>query len=190
MVDYGNKMLGSIKLLQEVISQAANYLLTKSKASFSPATTQYFDLDDARSLAWGVPVQTVVQVGDAPSRVVFYNSHARRRQELVTLRVSRAEVRVYVMAMLDDQEEEETQASQLSPVFRADGEISNEEFELTFLVTVPALGLQSYYLRELKSEDGPNDEMSVAKIKIFNTKSQPFQVMGNFHLQLLTNLTL
>ena len=177
MVDYGNKMLGSIKLLQEVISQAANYLLTKSKASFSPATTQYFDLDDARSLAWGVPVQTVVQVGDAPSRVVFYNSHARRRQELVTLRVSRAEVRVYVMAMLDDQEEEETQPSQLSPVFRADGEISNEEFELTFLVTVPALGLQSYYLRELKSEDGPNDEMSVAKIKIFNTKSQPFQVI-------------
>merc|ERR1719191_1121730 len=78
--------------------------------------------------------------------------------------------------MLDDQEEEETQASQLSPVFRADGEISNEEFELTFLVTVPALGLQSYYLRELKSEDGPNDEMSVAKTKIFNTKSQPFQV--------------
>ena len=177
VVDYGNKMLGSIKLLQEVISQAANYLLTKSKASFSPATTQYFDLDDARSLAWGVPAQTVVQVGDAPSRVVFYNSHARRRQELVTLRVSRAELRVYVMAMLDDQEEEETQPSQLSPVFRADGEISNEEFELTFLVTVPALGLQSYYLRELKSEDGPNDEMSVAKIKIFNSKSQPFQVI-------------
>ena len=64
----------------------------------------------------------------------------------------------------------------MSPVFRSDGEISNEEFELTFLATVPALGLQTYYIREMKSEDGPNDEMSVAKVKIYNTKSQPFQV--------------
>ena len=77
---------------------------------------------------------------------------------------------------VNETEEEETLPSQLSPVFRSDGEISNEEFELTFLATVPALGLQTYYIREMKSEDGPNDEMSVAKVKIYNTKSQPFQV--------------
>ena len=71
---------------------------------------------------------------------------------------------------------EETQPSQISPVFKGDDEISNNEFELTFLVTVPAMGLQTYYVRELKSEDGANDEMSVARVKLFNTKSQPFQV--------------
>ena len=102
---------------------------------------------------------------------------AWRRQELVTLRVSRSDIKVYFMAKVDeDEEEEETEASQLSPVFTKDGEISNEEFELTFLVTIPALGLMSYYIRELKSDDGSNDEMSVAKVKIFNSRSQLFQV--------------
>lgn len=95
---------------------------------------------------------------------------------MVTFRVSKADIKVYQITYLDETEEEETLPSQLSPVFRSDGEISNEEFELTFLATVPALGLQTYYIREMKSEDGPNDEMSVAKVKIYNTKSQPFQV--------------
>ena len=110
------------------------------------------------------------------SNLVSY-SHARRRQELVSLRVSRSDIKVFFMAAVDEgEEEEETEPSQLSPVFTRDGEISNEEFELSFLVTIPALGLMTYYIRELKSDDGPNDEMTVAKVKIFNSKSQPFQV--------------
>ena len=84
---------------------------------------------------------------------------------------------MFFMAAVDEgEEEEETEPSQLSPVFTRDGEISNEEFELSFLVTIPALGLMTYYIRELKSDDGPNDEMTVAQVKIFNSKSQPFQV--------------
>ena len=177
VIDYGNKMLNSISKLQDVISQSANFLLSRNKAGFTPdVNTVYFDLDDHRSNAWGPPSKTVIDIAETPNRVVIYNSHGRRRQEMVTVRVSRSDIKVYVMTMLDDTEEEETLPSQLSPVFRSDGEISNEEFELTFLVTVPALGLQSYYIREMKSEDGPNDEMSVSKVKIYNTRSQPFQV--------------
>ena len=77
VIDYGNKMLGSIDLMQEVISQSANFLLTKNKAGYkdedATTNTQYFDLDDARSMAWGVPQQSVIQITEAPSRVVFYN---------------------------------------------------------------------------------------------------------------------
>ena len=95
----------------------------------------------------------------------------------MSLRVSRSDIKVYFMATVDEgEEEEETEPSQLSPVFTKDGEISNEEFELSFLVTVPALGLMTYHIRELKSDDGPNDEMTVAKVKIYNSRSQPFQV--------------
>ena len=177
VIDYGNKMLNSIELLQDVISQSANFLLNKNKASFTPdLKTEYFDLDDTRSMAWGLPSQTVIQIAEQPIRVVIYNSHARRRQEMVSLRVSKADIKVYIMSLTDDIEEEEILPSQLSPVFNKDGEISNEEFELTFLVTVPSLGLQTYYIKELKSEDGPNDEMTVAKVKIFHSRSQPFQV--------------
>ena len=187
VIDYGNKMLNSIELLQDVISQSANFLLNKNKASFTPdLKTEYFDLDDTRSMAWGLPSQTVIQIAEQPIRVVIYNSHARRRQEMVSLRVSKADIKVYIMSMTDDIEEEEILPSQLSPVFNKDGEISNEEFELTFLVTVPSLGLQTYYIKELKSEDGPNDEMTVAKVKIFHSRSQPFQVIirlvSNFRL--------
>ena len=95
------------------------------------------------------------------------------------------------MAAVDEgEEEEETEPSQLSPVFTRDGEISNEEFELSFLATIPALGLMTYYIRELKSDDGPNDEMTVAKVKIFNSKSQPFQVFYCFPFRFLRKLCL
>ena len=99
----------------------------------------------------------------------------------MSLRVSRSDIKVYFMATVDEgEEEEETEPSQLSPVFTKDGEISNEEFELSFLVTIPALGLMTYYIRELKSDDGPNDEMTVAKVKIYNSRSQPFQVSTSY----------
>merc|ERR1719471_1351482 len=78
--------------------------------------------------------------------------------------------------MIEDEEEEESIPVQISPVFKSDGDISNEQFELTFLATVPALGLQTYFIQQLKAEEGANDDLSVASIKIFNSKSQPFQV--------------
>jgi len=180
VLDYGEKMVNSIKLLQEVISQSSNFLLSKSKANFKPnLQTTYFDLDDTRTAAWAIPSKTVIQVDhpDMPNRVVISNSHARRRQEMISIRVSKPDIKVYYMNMIEDEEEEETIPTQISPVFKSDGEISNTEFDLIFLVTVPALGLQTYYVRQLKPEEGKNEEMSVATVKIFNSKGQPFQVI-------------
>ena len=95
---------------------------------------------------------------------------------MISIRVSKPDVRVYYMNMIEDEEEEETIPTQISPVFKTDGDISNEQFEVTFLATVPALGLQTYFVRQLKPEEGKNDEMSVATVKIFNSNAQPFQV--------------
>merc|ERR1719495_2832792 len=179
VLDYGEKMLNSIKLLQEVISQSSNFLLSKSKANYKPnLQTTYFDLDDSRTAAWSIPTKTVIQVDhpDMPSRVVIANSHARRRQEMVSLRVSKPDVKVYFMNMIEDEEEEESIPVQISPVFKSDGDISNEQFELIFLATVPALGMQTYYVRQNKPEEGKNEDLSVATVKIFNSKAQLFQV--------------
>ena len=41
---------------------------------------------------------------------------------------------------------------------------------------VPALGMQTYYVRQNKPEEGKNEELSVATVKIFNSKAQLFQV--------------
>ena len=130
------------------------------------------------------------------SRLVLFNSHGRRRQELVTFKVSKPDVLVYVMATIEDEEEEEEAVpTQISPVFgRESGELLNTEFQITFLATVPALGMQTYFVRQvlnipqlcqkkallshfqLKTEDGENEEMSVATVRIFNTGKHPFQV--------------
>ena len=47
---------------------------------------------------------------------------------------------------------------------------------MIFLATVPALGMQTYYVRQNKPEEGKNEDLSVATVKIFNSKAQLFQV--------------
>ena len=81
----------------------------------------------------------------------MFNSHGRRRQELVTFKVSKPDVLVYVMAPIEDEEEEEEAVpTQISPVFsREAGELVNTEFQITFLATVPALGMQTYFVRQV-----------------------------------------
>ena len=80
----------------------------------------------------------------------MFNSHGRRRQELVTFKVSKPDVLVYVMSPLEDEEEEEEPVpTQISPVFSREGELLNTEFQITFLATVPALGMQTYFIRQV-----------------------------------------
>ena len=56
------------------------------------------------------------------------------------------------------------------------GEMSNNEYELTFLVTVSGLGLETYFIRQLKAEEEPSEELSIATVRLFHTEKQPFQV--------------
>jgi len=181
VLDYGDKMVSAIREVQEVISQSAAYLLSKSKSQYKPDLhTKYFDLDDTRDSAWSVGTRTTIQIehSEVPARLVVGNTHARRRQELLTVRVSRPDIMLYRMVKLEDmEEEEEPLPCQLSPVFRAGtAEISNTEFELTFLAEAAALGLNTYYIRQLRPEDGTNTDLTVAAVKLFNTNTEPFQV--------------
>jgi hypothetical protein len=59
------------------------------------------------------------------------------------------------------------------------GEISNSEYELTFLASVGGLGLETYYLRQLRSEEEPSDQLSIATLRLFHTDREPFQVSIN-----------
>ena len=47
---------------------------------------------------------------------------------------------------------------------------------MTFLAMVPALGMQTYYIRQNKPKEGKNEEISVATVEILNSKAQLFQV--------------
>lgn len=180
VLDYGEKMLNSIKAMQYVIQQSANLLLSKTRVQYQPRTdTAYFDLDDNRESSWSLPKQSVITVEEGQvNRVVIVNSHARRRQQMVTLRVSTFNIKVFSMVKYEEGEEQEEEdiACQISPVFTPDGELSNSEYELTFLATVPALGLETFFIRPLKSDEEPSEQTSIATLRLFHSDKQPFQV--------------
>ena len=59
-----------------------------------------------------------------------------RRTETVTVRVSESNVRVYKINDVDGEDEEEDLPIQISPVFDGEGQISNTEYQLSFLAQV------------------------------------------------------
>ena len=88
MVDYADRMVDSIHRLQNIMSQSAHYLLTSSKAFYKPKLeNHWYDIDDFRKSWDSLPKQSVIQIesADEPSKVVLFNSHARRRTEVVSI---------------------------------------------------------------------------------------------------------
>ncbi len=74
------------------------------------------------------------------------------------MRVTDYNVRVYRINNIDGDEEEENVPCQISPVFEEEGElqITNTEFELSFLATAKGLALQTYYIKLMRPEEGAN----------------------------------
>ena len=90
VVDYADRMVDSIHRLQTIMSQSAHYLLTSSKAFYKPKLeNHWFDIDDFRKSWDSLPKQSVIQIdsADEPSKVVLFNSHARRRTEVVSINI-------------------------------------------------------------------------------------------------------
>ena len=152
-------MVSSIHGLQDVMSQSAHYLLTSSKAFYKPKiTNHWFDLDDFRKSWDSLPKQSVIQIesADEPSRVILFNSHARRRTEVVTVKVSIPNLRVYKIHNIDGDDEEELVQCQLSPVFDDQGQILNNEFYFSFLAQLKGMALETYFIQQLRPEEGEN----------------------------------
>ncbi len=112
------RMAGSIEDLQTIIKQTAHYLLTPSKSFYKPRLNEvFFDLDDNREDAFSLPKRHLIQM-ETPEeayRVVLFNSHARSRSEVVTVRVTESNVRVYRINNVEGDDEEENVPCQISP---------------------------------------------------------------------------
>ena len=126
-------MVESIHKLQQVMVHAGHYLMTSSKSYYKPSLgTAWFDLDDFRENYDSLPKQHTINIEspDEPSRVILFNSHARRRTEVVTVKVSIPNIRVYKIHNIEGDDEEEFIQCQLSPVFDDQGQILNNEYYL------------------------------------------------------------
>ena len=78
------------------------------------------------------------------------------RQEVVTIKVSVPDIRLYKLVTIEGEDEEEMVPCQLSPVFDAEGQILNNEFHLSFVVSIKGLALDTYFIKQLRPEDGGN----------------------------------
>ena len=112
---------------------------------------------------------------NTPEFIWFY-FYSRRRTEVVTVKVSIPNIRVYKIHNIEGDDEEEFIQCQLSPVFDDQGQILNNEYYLSFLAQLKGMALETYYLQQLRPEEGNNPEMDVAHIKIHNSFKHPFQV--------------
>uniref|UniRef100_A0A0K2SXU0 Mannosidase, alpha, class 2A, member 1 [Echinops telfairi] n=2 Tax=Lepeophtheirus salmonis TaxID=72036 RepID=A0A0K2SXU0_LEPSM len=189
MQDYGRRMSKSIKELQIVMSQVTHYLLTSSKTLYKVENENkiWFEFSEKADDFASLFSERVLETnGYDKNMVTIFNSHGRTRSEMITIKVSNPNIRLYTINLVDGDEEEEDINFQISPVFDSQHEILNTQFYLSFVVEVAALSLKSYYMVELKPEEGSNPSMEIANIRLYNTVKQPFQVkpfsdVGVFH---------
>ena len=75
----------------------------------------------------------------------------------MSIKISDPNVRVYKINNVDGDDEEENVPSQLSPVFTGEkNQISNSEYQLSFLAQVKGLSLMTYFIASLRPEEGHN----------------------------------
>ena len=135
----------------------------------------WFDIDDFRKSWDSLPKQSHISIDSAnePTRVVLFNSHARRRTEVVTVKVSIPNIKVYKIQNVDGEDEEESVQCQLSPVFDDQGQILNNEYYFSFLAQLKGMALETYFIQQLRPEEGDNSDMDVAHIRIHHSNMCP-----------------
>lgn len=158
VVDYAKKLLSSVQSCRRVIEQCVHYLLHPNQGNFAPQIeAQHFLVDDVQLNYDEVAKKTVIQIDGESSRIVFYNSLTSDRIEEATLRISHPNVQV-------TKQSGEVIQVQLLPVFTNAHEISNFEFDISFIVSIPPLGLATYFIRKFDGPVNANTGLAVSRI--------------------------
>uniref|UniRef100_A0A0P5S8D1 Alpha-mannosidase n=1 Tax=Daphnia magna TaxID=35525 RepID=A0A0P5S8D1_9CRUS len=163
--DYAKMMQNGIQNSQMIIQQCAHFLLHPDQASFEPQLdTLHFSVDDEYSKPNELPLKSLVRLQKSKRRIVFYNSLASERIQVVTLRTSH-----YNVEVTNDQLKPVN--VQVSPVFITSHQLSNEEFEISFLVSIPPLGMSTYMIRQYDGTVQENAHLEVSRIAVRESRS-------------------
>uniref|UniRef100_A0A672PB92 Alpha-mannosidase n=1 Tax=Sinocyclocheilus grahami TaxID=75366 RepID=A0A672PB92_SINGR len=144
VIDYGNRLLGSLVGLKRVIINAAHFLVIKNKDIYRFYQTEPFlETDDRRATQDSLPQRTLIEY------LVLFNPVEQERLCVVTVLVNSARVRVLT-------EDGQTLPVQLS----AQWKVSLKTYTLSclfvqasFMARLPALGLAVFHLYD--SADSP-----------------------------------
>ncbi|CAH1251351.1 MAN2A1 [Branchiostoma lanceolatum] len=175
VVDYGTRLLRSIMDMKRVMIDSAHFLMSEDKSQYDPeTTTTFFDMDEKRINHDALPEKPILQLSQQTKEVVFYNSVAQARHEVVRLRVSSSTVEVQDASG-------KVIPSQTNLVWTAAQDSSTTEYELVFIVNVPPLGLSKYLIRDAGSEVN-NPYNAPSQVTLYNTGSPESSVRGVFHI--------
>uniref|UniRef100_A0A672PHW3 Alpha-mannosidase n=1 Tax=Sinocyclocheilus grahami TaxID=75366 RepID=A0A672PHW3_SINGR len=147
VIDYGNRLLGSLVGLKRVIINAAHFLVIKNKDIYRFYQTEPFlETDDRRATQDSLPQRTLIELESSPRYLVLFNPVEQERLCVVTVLVNSARVRVLT-------EDGQTLPVQLSAQWVSAIEMSGEVYQASFMARLPALGLAVFHLYD--SADSP-----------------------------------
>ncbi|KAJ8679139.1 hypothetical protein QAD02_014926 [Eretmocerus hayati] len=163
VIDYAQKMLLALNNSAHILQQSVVHLMKSSQKVAVDLETKYLSLDETRSYHTSPEEKYVISFGDdvAKRRVIFYNSLPRSRTKVASIYVSKPYVRV------TDRMGQPVQC-QVSPVWVSTAAMSAARYELSFLVTVPAIGITTYLVHALHGTSLP-EEVHLANVSIYNT---------------------
>ena len=171
VIDYENRLVEALNNAQKVMASSAQFLLSGSSSPQSPVLT--LDVDDPYMMRSVTSNRKVLHVSATGSDVVFVNSLAQPRHQLV-----------HVLVTADTVEVIDTDGniipSQTAPVWKT-MEVSNTEFEVVFYVSLPAMGMRTYKIRATPRDAGRNNHASV--VRLHNTRD--YRVPHNIRFKML-----
>ncbi|XP_030828372.1 alpha-mannosidase 2x isoform X2 [Strongylocentrotus purpuratus] len=157
VVDYGNRMLNAINEMRKVMMTSIHYLLSPDKKSYHPQAS-YFDVDEERQSHDAMPTKKVLKLSsEAHSVVVFYNSLAQHRKELVRLHVSSPNV---VVTDSDGNAIE----SQANILWETAEHSFSGTYELVFVVEIGPLTVSKYLIRDMGSSFSQHHHLSTTEL--------------------------
>lgn len=142
VVDYGERMLRAIRDSAKVMETSSNFLLTSNKEDFQElyADVPLIKYGESRERHDSLSVKDTIIISNTPRSVVFYNSLAQERQQVVFVHISEEFVQV-----IDNNGQ--IVPHQVSLLWKSERDVSQGKYELSFAVTMPPLGLVKYEIK-------------------------------------------
>ena len=152
--DYGERMLTSLKNCKQIISNSVRILMGER----GPIEDVVFDIDEYRDKQDEIPQRITIDTRNEARNVVFVNSLAQQRNELVCIRVKSSKI-----VVIDPFGE--NIPVQLSPAFDFPDSFRKGVFDLYFEVSIPPIGSSLYRIETREKE---NLQLTFSKLFFHN----------------------
>ncbi|XP_074661208.1 alpha-mannosidase 2-like [Tubulanus polymorphus] len=182
--DYLLKLWEAKGLSNAVKITSASFLLSNGEQQEEEGTRKiessglFLDIDDARGVDDPFPGQKSVFITSLGTNVFFFNSVAKKRQEIVRLQIVSRNLNILVVDSFS-----KPVKSQISPIW-VESEIlpvSETEYELIFQVEIEALGFSRYTIRCFENEPPVGNLAKISSI-LTNKKKAKYRNLGAFTL--------